>query len=125
MVAGTPVFLLVCAPQLWAQDWSRVRPVAWAGLAYSGLLAIALAQFIWNHGVRKMGSTRTAIYSNITPIVAVFVAWLALGESPTWGQLSGAVVIFSGLYLTRRGMIAAHPVQESGVRGQGSGVRGQ
>lgn len=58
-----------------------------------------------------MGSTRTAIYSNITPIVAVFVAWLALGESPTWGQFSGAAIIFLGLYLVRRGMVAVHPIQ--------------
>lgn len=109
MVTGTPVLLLVCAPSLLRQDWSRVRPIAWAGLIYSALLAIALAYIIWNHGVRKIGSTRTAIYSNITPIVAMLVAWPALGEVPTLGQLAGAIVIFIGIYLVRRGMIAVVP----------------
>jgi drug/metabolite transporter (DMT)-like permease len=109
MTSGTPLLLLVCAPSLLKQDWSRVRPIAWAGLFYSGLFAIALAYIIWSYGVRKIGSTRTAIYSNVTPIVAIVVAWLALGESPTLGQLAGAVVIFAGVYLVRHGMIAIAP----------------
>jgi drug/metabolite transporter (DMT)-like permease len=109
MTSGTPLLLLVCAPSLLKQDWSRVRPIAWAGLVYSGVFAIALAYIIWSYGVRKIGSTRTAIYSNVTPIVAIVVAWLALGESPTVGQLAGAVVIFAGIYLVRHGMIAVGP----------------
>ena len=109
MTSGTPFLLLVCTPSLLRQDWSRVRPIAWAGVVYSGLFAIALAYIIWNHGVRKIGSTRTAIYSNITPIVAILVAWLALGEAPTIGQVAGAIVIFAGIYLVRHGMIAIAP----------------
>jgi drug/metabolite transporter (DMT)-like permease len=111
MTSGTPFLLLVCAPSLLRQDWSRVRPVAWAGVVYSGLFAIALAYLIWSYGVRRIGSTRTAIYSNITPIVALLVAWLALGETPTLGQLAGAVVIFAGIYLVRNGMIAIAPTE--------------
>ena len=109
MTSGTPFLFIVCAPSLLSQDWSRVRPVAWAGLVYSGLFAIALAYLIWSYGVRKIGSTRTAIYSNITPIVALLVAWPALGEVPTVGQLLGAAVIFAGIYLVRHGMIAVAP----------------
>jgi len=105
ITSGTPLLLLVCAPSLLTQDWSRVRPMAWAGAVYSGLFAIALAYLIWSYGVRRIGSTRTAIYSNITPVVALLVAWFALGEKPTVGQLGGAVVIFAGIYLVRHGMI--------------------
>ncbi len=112
MTSGTPLLLAVCAPSLIRQDWSRVRPLAWAGLAFSGLFAIALAYLIWSYGVRTIGSTRTAIYSNITPIVAMLVAWPALGESPGVGQILGAVVIFGGVYLVQNGMIAIAPSEE-------------
>jgi drug/metabolite transporter (DMT)-like permease len=112
MITGTPLLLLVCAPSLLRQDWSRVRPIAWAGVIYSAVFAIALAYVIWNHGVRKIGSTRTAIYSNITPIVAMLVAWAALGEAPTAGQVVGAVIIFVGIYLVRRGMVAIRPADD-------------
>lgn len=111
MLLGTPVFLLVCAPSLINQQWSQVRPVAWSGLIYSALFAIALAHFIWNHGVRKIGSTRTAVYSNVTPVVAMLIAWPALGEIPTAGQIIGAAVIFIGLYFVRRGLLAIAPAE--------------
>jgi drug/metabolite transporter (DMT)-like permease len=91
------------------QDWSQVGGLAWGGVIYSALLAIALAYFIWNYGVRRIGSTRTAIYSNFTPVVAMLVAWPALGEVPTAGQLIGAAVIFAGILLVRGGMIAGRP----------------
>jgi drug/metabolite transporter (DMT)-like permease len=113
MTSGTPFLLLVCTPSLLKQDWSRVRPIAWTGVVYSGLFAIALAYLIWGIGVKKIGSTRTAIYSNITPIIALLVAWPALGETPTWGQLAGAAVIFGGIYLVRHGMIAVSPEVDS------------
>ena len=111
MTSGTPLLLLLCAPALLSQDWSKVRPLAWAGLVYSGLFAIAIAYLIWSYGVKKIGSTRTALYSNITPVIALLFAWPALGETPTLGQLAGATVIFAGIYLVRHGMIAVTPAQ--------------
>ena len=109
MITGTPVLLLVSAPSLVEQDWSRVRALSWLGVVYSGLLSIALAYIIWNHGVRKIGGTRTAAYGNLTPVVALMVAWFVLGEVPTAGQVAGAVVILCGIYLVRGGMIHDRP----------------
>ncbi|HJQ70257.1 MAG TPA: DMT family transporter [Blastocatellia bacterium] len=112
MIMGTPVFLVICAPSLVKQDWARVRPESWAGMVYSALFAIALAHFIWNYAVRKIGSTRTAIYSNVTPVTAMIIAWVALGERPTAGQVAGAAIIFLGLYLVRGGMRAVAEREE-------------
>jgi len=112
MIMGTPVFLVICAPSLIKQDWTRVRPESWAGVVYSALFAIALAHFIWNYAVRKIGSTRTAIYSNITPVTAMIIAWIVLGERPTAGQITGAAIIFLGLYMVRGGMRAVAPREE-------------
>jgi drug/metabolite transporter (DMT)-like permease len=51
--------------------------------------------------VQKIGSARTAIYSNLTPIVAMIVAALWLGEPITRTQIVGATLILSGIALTR------------------------
>ncbi len=116
MATGTLPLLLICTPSFARQEWSQVRPLAWAGVVYSALFAIAVAYLIWNHAVRRIGSTRTAIYSNFTPVVAMLVAWPALGEVPTAGQVIGAGVIFAGIYLVRSGMITTSPAGQAELK---------
>ena len=102
MVAGTPFIVLVSIPQLLAQDWTAVSWRGWLGLFFSGSMAIALGYIIWNSGVSKVGGTRTAIYSNLSPVIATIFAWLTLGEVITAFMIVGAAMIFFGIYLTRR-----------------------
>jgi drug/metabolite transporter (DMT)-like permease len=75
--------------------------MAWGGVAYSGVLAIGLAYLLWYGGVQRIGNARTAAYSNLTPIVALLVAWAWLGETPTFMQVGGAGVVLGGLSLAR------------------------
>lgn len=109
MMWGTPILLLLSAPTLAQQNWATVRPGAWLAMTFSALFAIAIAYIIWNYGVRKIGPTRTAVYSNTTPIFAMLVAWPVLGETPTPGQIAGAAVILTGIYLVRSGMVHLAP----------------
>jgi len=110
MVAGTPFIVLFSIPQLLAQDWAAVSWRGWLGLFFSGSMAIALGYIIWNSGVSKVGGARTAVYSNLTPVIAAIFAWLTLGEAITAFMVVGAAMIFLGIYLTRR------PSQRQGNR---------
>lgn len=76
--------------------------VAWTGVAFAGIFGIALAYLLWYQGVRYIGNTRTAIYSNLVPVLAILIAWLWLGEVPSVGQIVGAVVIIGGVMLAQR-----------------------
>jgi drug/metabolite transporter (DMT)-like permease len=102
MAAGTPFIVLFSIPQLLVQDWAAVSWRGWLGLFFSGSMAIALAYIIWNSGVSKVGGARTAVYSNLSPVVAAIFAWLTLGEAITTFMVVGAAMIFLGIYLTRR-----------------------
>ncbi|MDT8436935.1 MAG: EamA family transporter [Gemmatimonadota bacterium] len=101
MWIGTVAQLVVAAPGLAAQRWSEVSVIGWSALAFSGALAIALAYIIWYYGVRHIGSSRTAVYSNTVPVVALLVAWATLGEVPTWMQVAGTTAIVGGILLAR------------------------
>lgn len=105
MWIGGIALALVSLPAFFAQDWGAVRPVSWLALIYSGAFAIALAYFIWYYSIRQIGNTRTAVYSNFIPLVALLIAWLTLGEVPTWLQLVGAAGIVGGTILVRIGRI--------------------
>jgi drug/metabolite transporter (DMT)-like permease len=112
MLMGTPVLLLFSSPTLIQQDWGYVRAISWTGMIASGILSLALCFILWNYGVKRIGATRTSIYSNVQPIVALLTAWPMLGEVPTLGQILGAGVTFVGVYLVRRGMLAQTKEQE-------------
>lgn len=105
MWIGGLALLAISIPAFLAQDWSAVRPASWLALFYSAAFAIALAYIIWYYSVRQIGNTRTAVYSNFIPVVALVIAWLTLGERPTWLQLVGAAAIVGGTILVRLGRI--------------------
>jgi drug/metabolite transporter (DMT)-like permease len=101
MLAGTPFIVLYAIPGLRAQNWDAVSWQGWGGLAFSSILAIALAYVVWNLGVSRVGGTRTAVYNNLTPVVAALTGWLFLREAITLWVIGGAALIFAGIYLTR------------------------
>jgi drug/metabolite transporter (DMT)-like permease len=106
---GSLGLVLVSIPSLISQPWSAVSPVAWAAVIYSGIFAIGAAYLLWYYCVRRLGSTRTGVYSNAIPIVALLIAWLTLGEVPTWLQGLGAAGIVCGAVLARLGKIEGVP----------------
>jgi drug/metabolite transporter (DMT)-like permease len=101
MVGGMVPLLAVAAPAMLATSWTSLPPLAWASLTDSGIFALVIAYLFWYNGVRVLGPTRTAMYSNLQPVFALVVAWLALGETITVWQIAGTVSIITGLVLTR------------------------
>ncbi|MFN2166514.1 MAG: DMT family transporter, partial [Anaerolineae bacterium] len=103
MMFGTIPLVLVSIPALLGQDWSVPTTGAWVGLLYSAVFSVAVGYVAWYTSVRRVGSARTAVYSNLTPVVSVLVAWLFLGYKLTVLQFVGGAVVLAGLLLTRQG----------------------
>jgi drug/metabolite transporter (DMT)-like permease len=99
---GTPGLIAVGLFEVFGVDWLRIPARAWGALAYSSLLSLIVAYLIWNTSVQKVGSSRTAIYMCLTPLIAAGVAWLTLGERLVPLQGAGAVFIVSGVLMTRK-----------------------
>lgn len=101
IIGGSIVLAVVGGPDIISVDWSSLPRGAWPAILYSGLGALVIAYMFWYYGVRVLGPTRTALYGNLQPLIALFVAWLTLGEIPTTWQGIGAATIVSGVLLTR------------------------
>jgi drug/metabolite transporter (DMT)-like permease len=101
MVGGAVPLLIASTPALIATDWSSVGAGGWLALFYSSVISMGVAYFFWYRGLRVLGPTRSAVYTNVQPIVALLVAWAFLGEIPTTFQGIGAVTIIAGVFLTR------------------------
>jgi drug/metabolite transporter (DMT)-like permease len=79
-------------------------------MLWSSTFCLVIAYVVWYTGVQRLGATRTSAYSNLTPIAAMAVAWLWLGETVTLGQGVGAAAILGGVFLTRLSPVVLKPL---------------
>jgi drug/metabolite transporter (DMT)-like permease len=80
---------------------AHASATAWWCVAYSSVISIGVAYLFYYRGIRVLGPTRTSMYSNLQPIVAILTGWVALSEAPTAWQIAGTASIIGGLLLTR------------------------
>jgi drug/metabolite transporter (DMT)-like permease len=102
-IAGTVVYLPFAAGELGRVEWGRIPWQGWGAIAYAGLVAIFLCFVLWYESVKAVGSSKTGVYSNLTPILAIFFAGVVLGERLAPIQAVGAAITLTGVYLTRSG----------------------
>ena len=102
LVGGVIPLILISTPALLRVEWAEMTLLTWSAVMYSGLLAMVVSYLIWYRGVEQIGPTRTAMFANLQPLVAVLVAWVMLGEVPTLFQGAGAATVIGGLYFARR-----------------------
>jgi drug/metabolite transporter (DMT)-like permease len=102
MLGGVIPMLVATPMALIETDWSLVDARVIAAILYASVLSMGVAYIFWYRGLRVLGPTRTAMYGNLQPVIAILVAWVFLREAPTVWQGIGTATIMSGLFLTRR-----------------------
>ena len=103
MAIGTALYVPAVAAHVAAVRWAAVSPLTWIAAVYSALFALCVAYTIWYAAVREIGSARTAVYSNLMPIVAMITAVLFLDEPLGFTKAAGAAAVLGGVALTRVG----------------------
>jgi len=101
LIGGAVPLLIASGPAIVATDWSRIGIMGWMALLYSSIVSMGIAYLFYYRGLRLLGPTRTAVYSNLQPIIALLIAWPLLGETPTIFQGVGAATIVAGVFMTR------------------------
>lgn len=97
---GTPFIVAMGTPGMLGLDWGSLTAVTWGGAAYAGLFALATAYTFWAVGIKVLGASRAAIYSNVIPVMALTVAWVWLGELlPTLAWVGAGITVL-GVWLT-------------------------
>lgn len=101
MAIGSLLYVPIAWTGLRALRWTEVPVGAWAALVLSAILALFVAYMIWYTAVQTIGSARTSMYSNVTPLAAMAVAAIWLGEPITVRKLAGALAVIGGLAVTK------------------------
>lgn len=109
-VVGAVPYAAAAIPALLATAWDGISAWSWGLMIGSSLICLVLSYAAWYTGVQRLGATRTAAYSNLTPIAAMVTGWLWIGEAVTGGQVAGAVAILAGVFLTRLSPVVLAPL---------------
>lgn len=101
MLGGSVPLVIMTSRAIVATDWSAIGIAGWGAVFYASVISMGIASIFWYRGLRVLGATRTAVYGNLQPVIAMAVAWIFLSEVPTTWQAVGTLTIMSGLYMTR------------------------
>ena len=75
----------------------------WLSIAYLVVFATVLPYLWWNDAVRRIGSARTGIFTFLMPPLAVILAAIMLGHTPTPQQILGGALALCGVALATFG----------------------
>ena len=100
-MVGGMIPLAFVTPAVLPSVWRGFATPMWLVVAYSSWVSMGLVYLFWFRGVKVLGPTKTAIYSNLQPVVAILFAWAVLHEMPTAWQGLGAATIIAGIFLSR------------------------
>ncbi len=99
---GALMLLPFALPGAIAQDWSAVPSSLALNFAHVALIIGCLGMLTWNGGLRRLGLPNMTVWLYLTPVSAVVLANLMLGEWLTGPQIVGAILVLSGVALTQR-----------------------
>ncbi|ACZ85880.1 DMT family transporter [Streptosporangium roseum] len=71
--------------------------VVWLKLAGMGLLGQAVPWLLFAWGQREVTGALAGVYTGLTPLMTIPVAWLLLRERPTAAEVGATVIGFAGL----------------------------
>ncbi len=69
-------------------------------IAYMGIFGTVLGFLWYADGIRKLGASRTAIFTNLVPTSAVLMGVFGLGETLTLAIALGGSLVITGVVLT-------------------------
>ncbi|MBE9639614.1 EamA family transporter [Salipiger mangrovisoli] len=102
-------FALALEPRLPAPSLANLAGFIWLGLA-----GAALSYYFWFRGIERLGPTSVTGFGFLSPLTAVALGWLILGEALTPMQLAGAAIVLGCVWLGGR------PARGLAPKGQGA-----
>lgn len=88
-----------------------------AGLMWLGLVGAAFTYFLWFRGISRLGPATVTAFGFLSPLTAVLLGWIWLGQALTPLQALGAAIVLFSVWLGQKaGQCASVSTQLSGAQ---------
>jgi drug/metabolite transporter (DMT)-like permease len=99
---GLALLAMGAAGEVGSIQWMSLGWQAWAAIIYLGAIGTVLG-FIWYYeGIRAVGPSRTAVFTNLVPAFGVMLSAVLLGEDILASMLVGGAISVVGVTLANR-----------------------
>lgn len=71
------------------------------GITYLGLIGAAATYFIWFRGISLLAPSAVSTLGFLSPLTAVLLGWIALGQALTPVQLMGTAVVLGSVWISQ------------------------
>ncbi len=97
---GTALSLPLPAYEIITSGMPDISWRAWAGMAYLGVFASAVAYSLYNQALENLPAAQVGNFLNLNPVIGALIAFIFLKDSLTALQLSGGVLVLAGIWLS-------------------------
>ncbi len=104
--AGT-IPMLVFAPGL-VRQFPNAAPSATLAVIYLGVFPAAIAYVLWSYALSHMPASLLSAFLYVSPVLAMLIAWVWIGEVPTVLTVAGGVVAILGVIIVQTKGQPAH-----------------
>lgn len=95
---------------------------ATAGLVWLGLIGAALTYYLWFRGIARLGPEAITGLGFLSPLAAVMLGWLVLGQGLSLWQSLGALIVLASVWA---GNLAGNRAGNGAGRAKSTVVRGK
>ncbi|MCB1739709.1 MAG: DMT family transporter [Gammaproteobacteria bacterium] len=103
LATGTLWLALINNVAIVRLDWQQVEFDVYAGIVYLAVFTTLLTFYIQQHATPRLGPTRVAAYTYLTPLLVVMLEWLGGHGIPDLSTLLGVLIILAATIVVQRG----------------------
>ncbi|MEX0769864.1 MAG: DMT family transporter [Balneolaceae bacterium] len=97
---GGSLYLFIASPSLLQESWLMFGFWTWFAILAGGAIGVGVGQWVKVRALRSLGPTRVVIYGNLVPVAAMIIAWLSIGENPSFFELlAGGLIIAGAIFI--------------------------
>ncbi len=78
------------------------------GLVWLGLVGALLSYILWFRGVARLGTVQISSFGFLSPLTAIVLGWLVLGQRLSLFQIAGAIIILISIITINKTGVKKH-----------------